>query len=423
MTETEQIIAAYNKTSTALLANPDSAEDLAARLALLTARGERSPAHLALAERCAANAPNEFIAIFNLASAKMRACMPSSHVFKRALDLAETDEQKALTKHHLGLAHHELGEFQAALNWYASAGPCAAQSAAITKLASGDLAAGLYEFEVQHHKPPRKPITESGIPRWTGQTLRGKTLILSHEQGFGDTLQFIRFVPQLRALDPRKLILSGPPSLTGLLEKQFKFDAVIDEEGPFKGDYVTSPLSAAGVMGIRYQDVTGQPYMTAQPMDLPSRGKLKVGLSWKGSPTYARDADRSASLRDLCPLLDVPGVAFYSLQVRPGPEEVHSLGLDGFVADLGGLLNTWEDTASAISAMDLVISTDSANGHLAGALGKPVWLLLNEMPCWRWMLNRRDSPWYRGHKLFRQKEAGAWPINAVRDALVMRAHG
>lgn len=420
MLDIPDVVKAYQQTAANLLENPDSAEDLTTQLTLLTARGERTPAHLALAARAAANAPDEFIAVFNLASAQMRACQPSRSMFLRALDLAKTDEQTRLARHHIGLAHYELHDFETALKWYSLAGPEAAKSAAIAKLAMGQLKEGLYEFEVRHHIKPRKAIADSGIPWWGGQSLDGKRVILTHEQGFGDTLQFIRHAELLRSRCGT-LVFSGPESLAPLIAEQFNFfDDVINEEGPFEADYVTSPMAATALMGINYKDVTGEPYMKAKPWKLPERGKIKVGLSWKGSPGYARDHDRSARLADLCPLLDVPGVAFYSLQVRPGPQEIQNLGLDGFIGDLGSLLKDWRDTASAISAMDLVIATDSANGHMAGALGKPVMLLLNETPCWRWMTGRSDTPWYRNHKLFRQKTPGDWsaPVNEIRSELV-----
>lgn len=419
MTDTNAVIESYKKTAANLLANPDSAEDLTNQLTLLTARGERTPAHLALARRAAAVAPDEFIAIFNLASAQMRACLPSRDMFVRALGLASTDEQKRLARHHLGLAYYEMGEFEVALKWYELAGKGAEKSAAIAKLAMGRLREGLYEFEVKHHIKPRKAISATQIPWWAGENLAGKTVLLTHEQGFGDTLQFIRLASLLKDRC-RTLIFSGPESLAPLIAEQFEFfDDVINEEGPFEADYVTSPMAACALMGIEYKDITGEPYMQAKPMKLPARGKIKVGLSWKGSPGYARDHDRSARLADLCPLLDVPGVAFYSLQVRPGPQEIQNLGLDGFIGDLGSLLKDWRDTASAISAMDLVIATDSANGHMAGALGKPVMVLLNETPCWRWMTGRSDTPWYKNHKLFRQTMPGDWatPVQAIRAEL------
>lgn len=428
MTEAEQVVEAYKRTAAKLLQDPDDPEQLTNLFTILAAKGERTPAHLALAKRAMLNAPDKFIAVFNYASALMRAVKPSADMFLKALELAETREQKALVMHHLGLAHHDMGDFPAALNWYGLAKDQNAdeknlgQSIAIAKMASGDLS-GLFDFEVRLHKAPRKPISESGIKRWKGEDLKGKTVIVSHEQGFGDTLQFIRFAPLLRNRGVMKLIFSGNPALHRLIKENFKFDAVIGEEGPFKADYVTSPLSLAGVLGIRYQDVSGEPYMKAAPLGLPKRGKLRVGLSWKGNPDYAHDNNRSIALSELCPLFDIPGAAFYSLQIRPDPVEIGKLGLDGFIGDLSALIKDWRDTASAIEAMDVIVTTDSANAHMAGALGKPTLLLLNKTNCWRWMTGRNETPWYKNTKLFRQPEPFQWPIQAVRDELVRMVNG
>jgi hypothetical protein len=408
----------YKVTAANLLRNPDDPEHLTGLLTMLTARGERTPAHLALAARAVALAPDSFIAQFNYASALMRAVQPSRDAFMQALGLAETDEQTRLVRHHLGLAAHDGGDFIQALRWYELAGECANKSAAIAKLAGGNLHDGLTEFEVKYHKPPRKPISESGIPRWKGEDIEGKTLILAHEQGFGDTLQFIRFAPRLRALKPRKLIFAGHPALHSLIRENFKFDAVIGEDGPFKADYVTSCMAACANLGITYRDVTGEPYMQTEPLSLPARGRLRIGLSWKGNPDYARDCDRSMALRDLCPLFDIPGAAFYSIQLRPAPTEIGDLGLDGFIGDLAPLIKDWQGTAAAISAMDVIVTTDTANAHMAGALGKPTLLLLNSTPCWRWMTGRNDTPWYKKTKLFRQQKPGEWPVEAVREELV-----
>lgn len=428
MTEAEQVIEAYKVNAAKLLQDPDDPEQLTNRFTILAAKGERTPAHLALARRAASIAPDNFIAVFNYASALMRGVRPSADVFLQALELADTREQKALTMHHLGLAHHDMGQFQAALNWYDLAKAQNAdeknigQSIAIAKMASGDLS-GLHDFEVKLHKAPRKPITQSGIKRWTGEDLKGKVIIVSHEQGFGDTLQFIRFAPKLREHGVRKLIFSGHPALHKLIKENFRFDAVIGEDGPFKADFVTSPLSLAGVLGIRYPDVSSEPYMKAEPMKLPQRGKLRVGLSWKGNPDYAHDNNRSIALSELCPLFDIPGAAFYSLQIRPEPVEIGQLGLDGFIGDLSPLIKDWKDTASAIAAMDVIVATDSANAHMAGALGKPTLLMLNKTNCWRWMTGRPTTPWYKNTKLFRQAEPFQWPVQAVRDELVRMVNG
>ena len=363
-----EIVAAYKKTAAKLLADPDSAEDLANQYTLLSTT-PRSQAQLAIAKRCAKIAPNEFIAVFNYASALMRSGMDCLAQFKMALEIAPPD-RVALTLHHIGLSHHDRGEYETALKYYElSAGknpdePKVHQSIAIAKLAMGRLKEGLYEFEVKHHLKPRKAITESGIPWWNGEDLKNKTVILTHEQGFGDTLQFIRFAGLLKDRC-KALIFSGPESLAPLIAEQFDcFDDVINEAGPFKADFVTSPMAATALMGIEYKDIAGLAYMATEPAKLPKRGKLKIGLSWKGSPGYANDALRSAKLEDFCPLFDLPGAAFYSLQVKPGPQEISNLGLDGFIGDLTPLIKNWKDTARAIEAMDLIISVDTASSQI-----------------------------------------------------------
>lgn len=414
------IVAAYKKTAANLLKDPDSPEDLSNQYTILSTT-PRNRAQLALAKRCAAIAPNEFTAVFNHASALMRNGLDSLVTFRMALEIAPEDK-RSLTLHHIGLAHHDLGEYEAALRWYELSAAADAnepqihQSIAIAKLAMGQLKEGLYEFEVRHHVKPRKAISDSGIPWWAGENLSGRRVILTHEQGFGDTLQFIRFAPLLRARCA-SLVFSGPESIASLIAKQFDcFDDIIDEEGPFDADFVTSPMASTALIGIEYKDITGLAYMATKPTKLPARGKLKIGLSWKGSPGYANDGLRSASLDAFCPLFDLPGAAFYSLQVNPGPKEVSNLGLDGFIGDLGSTFRDWRDTAAAIEAMDIIVATDSANAHIAGALGKPVLLMLGRAPCWRWMKGD-TTPWYRNHKIFRQTVVDQWPMEAVRREL------
>ncbi len=130
------------------------------------------------------------------------------------------------------------------------------------------------------------------------------------------------------------------------------------------------------------------------------------------------DGLRSSRLEAFTPLFDLPGASFYSLQVRPGPDEISELGLDGFIADLGSTFTDWRDTANAIAAMDVVVSTDSANAHMAGALGKPVLMLIGKNPCWRWRSYKEDrTPWYQNHKLFRCETVDQWPMLEVRKEL------
>jgi tetratricopeptide (TPR) repeat protein len=423
LNDTEEVIAAYKVVAKRLLDNPDDPEQLSNQFTLLTGRGPRSPSHLTLAKRCAAIAPDNFTAVFNLGSAHLRAAeyREGLEVFVRALKLAPP-ERRSEALHHIGLAWETLGQFDTAIQFYDQAidlnpnDPELRQSRALSVLESGKLAEGLFDFECKYFKPPRKPIAQAGIPRWLGEPLDDKHIIVHHEQGFGDTIQFCRFIAQIKA---KKVTVAMPPSLMGLVQSGFKADAWVSEEGPFKADYYCSPMSACGALKVEYGHLSGAPYFHADPIKLPKRGKLKVGLVWRGSSGYSADVERSMSLADLCPLLEIPGAAFYSLQVGEASKEISHLGFDGFIGDLTGLIKDWKDTARAIEAMDLIVSVDTAVAHLAGALGKPTFTLLPWAPAWRWLRGTNRTPFYDSMRLFRQDRPNDWtsPVGAVATKL------
>lgn len=435
--EQERISQGYIGNSQRLLANPDDPKELSDKYTFLSI-GPRSNAQLMIAKRCYEVAPNEFIAVFNYASALSRAGYNSVEMYKKALAIAPPD-RKAIALHHIGLAYHDAKEYDSAMDYYLQSrainlaqpvpaiDPILDRAISLLKLARGDLRQGLHEFEVVHiEKAYGKDITKAGIPWWNGEDLTGKSVIVTHDQGFGDTLQFIRFAPLLKERC-RTLIFSGPESLAPLIAEQFDcFDDVVNEVGPFEADYIATPMVMTALLGIEYKDVTGWPYMSVKPLDLPPRGKLKVGISWRGSPRYRNDALRSSNLEAFTPLFDLPGAAFYSFQKYPAPTEISDLGLDGFIADVGSHLGDWRDTARALAAMDVYVSTDSAGVHMAGALGIPTLLLLGKNECWRWQVRGpdRDSAWYNSVKIFRQKKVDAWPMLEVRrelESMVNRA--
>jgi len=376
-----------------------------------------------LVRRAASLAPCQYEAVFNLGSALMRAgdYHACKDTFYKASLLAPK-ERRAEALHHVGMAWHDLGEFIEAIRWYdmaIEADPLDSeirQSRAIANLAYGRLGEGLFDFEVKWHKPARKPVASSGIPRWEGGDLSGKHIIVAHEQGFGDTIQFCRVIPHLQAVS---IVFSGPPVLNGLIEDNIELAGICDEDGPFDADYYCSPMSAIGALGVQYHDIDGTPYMGAEPMKLPERGKLKVGLAWKGSSGYAQDANRSMNLEQMASLFEIPNAAFYSLQVGESAADVSKAGLAGFIADLTMLIRDWRDTARAIAAMDVVVAVDTAVAHLAGALGKPVFILLPYSCCWRWMRETQTTPWYHSARLFRQHTPGQWnyPVSNVKREL------
>lgn len=401
-----------------MLRNPDDPSALVDRFRLVP----KSGANLALMRRAYEAEPGRFEVMFNLASALMWAghYSASLDMFMRALDKAP-HSHRAQALCHVGMAWHDFGDFNEAVDWYDRAIEAdpddveIRQSRAIAHLASGALGEGLFDFEVRWHKPARKPIAQSGIPRWQGEDLTDKTIIVAHEQGWGDTIQFCRVIPMLKA---KQIILSGPPVLTGLIADNIEVDVVMDEDGPFNGDFYCSPMSAAGALGLQYSDIDGAAYLHAKPMKLPKRGGLNVGLAWKGNPDYAQDANRSMRLEDLAPLFEIPGLSFYSLQMEDN--DVSALGLDGFIADASRLIKDWRDTASVIAALDVVVTVDTAVAHLAGALGKPTMILLPYSCCWRWMRDTETTPWYHSARLYRQHTPGEWEYSVQNVARALR---
>ncbi len=410
-----EIVEAYKQTAANLLRDPDDAEQLANQFTLLSARG-KGTANLALARRCAAVAPKEFIAVFNLASAELKAGLYQDAInrFRKALDMAPPGRVR-VTMQHIGLAWYASGDTDEALRWYGKALELGddtdiRQSIAIARLQGGDLTA-MYDFECKYHTPRRKPIAESGIPRWMGEDLTGKTIIVAHEQGYGDTIQFARFIPAVREAD--RVVWCGPASLDKLIFSEFDFDDFVSEDGPFEADYYCSPISICGALKINYADVGGGLYLRPHPpINLP--GKFKVGLAWAGNVDYAHDEERSMSLEQLSPLIEIPGTQFYSFQVGRGEGDITRLGLDGLIGNLGATLKDWAHTARAVAAMDLVVTVDTGVAHLAGALGKPVFILLPYANCWRWMRFRTDTPWYSSATLFRQFTPGDWTVPVMR---------
>ncbi|MBI2978331.1 MAG: glycosyltransferase family protein [Rhodospirillales bacterium] len=270
-----------------------------------------------------------------------------------------------------------------------------------------------------------------GKPRWNGTAIRRKHILLYAEQGLGDAIQFVRYVP-LVAEQARHVVVRCPPPLARLFETVAGVAVVGPDIETKTRFHVAAPLmSLPAILGTDLATIPSTvPYLAAPsgvaaPLATTAApaGTLKVGLAWAGNPEHKNDRNRSIGLARLAPLLDTPGCTFYSLQVGAGRDAIGRLCLGDRITDLGQGFGDFADTAATIAALDLVIAVDTSVAHLAGALAKPVWTLLPRVPDWRWLMDRDDSPWYPTMRLFRQRTAGDWSavVAAVAAALRDRA--
>lgn len=273
-------------------------------------------------------------------------------------------------------------------------------------------------------------------PAWDGSDLAGKRILLHAEQGFGDAIQFVRYVPMVKAHGGR-VILRTPRELVRLFACVGAEQVVAEDQPMPQFDTHCHLMSLPLRFGTTLTNLPANvPYLSAPPDLLdPWHAKLatlsaglKIGLVWAGNPRYPQDRFRSIRLAQLAPLARVPGITFVSLQKGEASAQAH-VPLQGMrLVDWTRELQDFADTAALISQLDLIICVDTAVAHLAGALGKRTWLLLAEPAEWRWMLNRNDSPWYPTMRLFRQSRKGDWDTvvkevtEAMQENLRLRIH-
>jgi hypothetical protein len=240
------------------------------------------------------------------------------------------------------------------------------------------------------------------------------------EQGFGDSIQFVRYVP-LVAAKGASVILRCPRELRGVFETVPNVERVITAEESIPSFELHCPLGSLPLaFGTTIESIPAAvPYITATARTDLEPG-FKVGIAWSGRPTHPNDLNRSIPIRLFEPISKTEGVALHSLQKESPPGEISFR-----VIDHSSELTDFAQTAKLIAAIDLVISVDTAVAHLAGAMGKEVWLLVPFAPDWRWMLGREDSPWYPTMRIFRQASPGDWEgvIRRVPDELIARASG
>jgi len=289
---------------------------------------------------------------------------------------------------------------------------------ALCHLTLGQYDKGWPLYEARTASPGAVTLPELARPVWRGaESLAGKTLLIHAEQGLGDAIQFCRYAPLL-AQRGAQVILSVPAALVRLLDGLHPAVSVIPDTDPFPpSDFHTLLLSLPLALATDAHDIpAGAPYLRAQPERIArwaraiGRDGYRIGIAWQGDPASASDPGRSIPLHHFAGLSNIPGVRLISLQKGPGVEQLHSFAakIETLGQDFDSGPDAFADTAAAMQNLDLVITCDTAIAHLAGALGRPVWVALKHAPDWRWQLRRPDSPWYPTMRLFRQARRGEW---------------
>jgi hypothetical protein len=299
------------------------------------------------------------------------------------------------------------------------------------QLIQGNLTSGWIEYEwrwrIQDFSFYNRKFSS---PMWHGEPLNGQRILLHSEQGLGDCLQFLRYLPMVQAAGGI-VVLEIPARLQRLaaqLPGVTHFAVTGEPLPPF--DQHCPLMSLPLVFGTNLETIPSKvPYLSIPPdalqkasaLQWPTEG-LRVGLAWAGSSQHAMNQFRSISLSILQPLFDIKEVKFFSLQIDTAAKQLRTI--NATITDLSSVTTDMADTAAQIAQLDLVISVDTSVAHLAGALAKPFWLLLSCDTDWRWLLEREDSPWYPTARLFRQTILGDWSsvVDRVASSLALLAN-
>jgi tetratricopeptide (TPR) repeat protein len=303
-------------------------------------------------------------------------------------------------------------------------------------LLRGEYAAGWPEYAWRFRLPDLAPMAVP-VPRWDGGALPAGRLLLVGDQGFGDVIQFARYLPWVGTRAAARDIVFACPTplhalLRPLLEAALPGAALVARGAPTPGVLASLPLSLLPLLAGTRLDTIPAPgaYLRADPVvaarwrarldrELPGRGLRRIGLVWAGNPGYGNDANRSIPLAHLAPLTGIAGIALVALQKGEAAAQLQAYSGRAPLVALGAELVDFGDTAGVLANLDLLVTIDSAPAHLSGAMGVPTLLMLPHAPDWRWLLGRADSPWYPSFRLFRQPAPGAWDqvVAAVAAAL------
>jgi len=299
-------------------------------------------------------------------------------------------------------------------------------------LLTGDLARGWEAYEWRFRMEGVPPLTPGlDLPIWDGAPLSEGRLLLVADQGFGDCLQFARFIPWARARCP-DLVIAASAELQPLIAQVAPGVTMFEVWARAPACVAVSALSSLPrLAGVRLETIpTPIPYLRADPAkaaawrarldQLAAPGARRVGLVWAGRPTHRNDRNRSVALTALGAITDLAGVTFVGLQKGPTVPQVGGYFGRAPLINLGPELADFEETLAVVDGLDLVLTVDTAVAHLAGAAGKPVWVMLPHAPDWRWLMDRTDTPWYPTMRLFRPPAPRDWPSVTAAVAAAMR---
>ena len=354
----------------------------------------------------------------------------------RAVELSPSDP---LCLHNLAIIHYERLEIEQSIACAEKALlmnptlPGAHFELAEALLLKGELARGWEEYEwsfrIQGAAPLMPPTSK---PQWEGTPFADDTLLLVADQGFGDVIQFSRYIPWAAARCPRIAVACAPEMVAVLKQLHPGLHLFQRWEAcpPYRAFCALSGLPR--LHGTRLDNVPAPiPYLRADPVQSAAwRQRLdrlappayrKVGIVWAGRPTHNNDRRRSASLAAFAPLAAVPGVSLVSLQKGPSADQAGRYYGRAPLINIGAEVQDYDDTMALLDSLDLVVTVDTSVGHLAAAMGRPAWILLATAPDWRWLLERSDSPWYPTVRLFRQTVARQWRDVMERVAAALRS--
>jgi tetratricopeptide (TPR) repeat protein len=285
-------------------------------------------------------------------------------------------------------------------------------------LLTGQLDDGWRENEWRwKSKKPTSPVRNFAQPQWDGSRLDGKTILLHAEQGLGDTLNFIRYVTLVRPFGGR-IILEVQPKLDKICRSLEGYDEYYTFGQQLPAFDVHAPLlTLPYIFKTRVDSIPATvPYLSVDkpcPVKMPDDGRLRVGIVWAGNPKFVEDKQRSPRLEAFLPVFDVPNVQFYGLQMGDGRADMAGRAMPANFTDLGPVIEDWVDTGAVMKELDLILTSCTSPAHLAGALARPVWIVLPFMPDYRWLMQRPDTPWYPTARLFRQTAPNNWgPVMA-----------